>query len=241
MTWVKICGITNLDDAKLAVEAGADALGFVFYPKSARNVEPQAVREITRHLPTEVEKLGVVVGACPENLLDGMDRSGLTGLQLHPLVPGVDWSSQQASRIPPGFQIYLALPAAWLIEHPESTRSMLAGRQPTGGKWPAVPPAARGSNPCRAIFLDSGTWQQPGGTGKVFDWRKAVPVVEQMKRTVKIVVAGGLTPTNVTEALSILKPWGVDVSSGVEAEPGQKDSAKVRRFIAAVRQADKSA
>jgi phosphoribosylanthranilate isomerase len=239
MTWVKICGITNLEDAKLAAEAGADALGFVFYHKSARNVAAETVREITRHLPTEVEKLGVLVGSGPENLFDWMDRSGLTGLQFH-LAAGVDWTAEQAHRIPPGVQTYLSMPAGWLVEHPEITPSLLEGLEQRSGNLPAVPLAARGSNPWRAIFLDSGTFDQPGGTGKVFDWRKAIPLVEQMKRTVNVVVAGGLTPTNVTEALSILKPWGVDVSSGVEAEPGKKDSAKVRMFISAVRQADKN-
>ena len=109
---------------------------------------------------------------------------------------------------------------------------MLEGLRQTSGNLPAIPR--------RAIFLDSGTFEQPGGTGKVFDWGKALPWVEQLKQTVNVVVAGGLTPTNVTEALRILKPWGVDVSSGVEAEPGKKDSAKVRRFISAVRQADKN-
>jgi phosphoribosylanthranilate isomerase len=130
------------------------------------------------------------------------------------------------------------MPAGWLVEHAES---WLAGLEQRSGNPPAVPLAARGSNSCRAIVLDSGTFEQPGGTGMVFDWRKAIPMVEQMKQTVNVVVAGGLTPTNVTEALSILKPWGVDVSSGVEREPGKKDSAKVRRFISAVRQADKNA
>lgn len=239
MTWVKICGITNLEDATLAVEAGADALGFVFYHKSRRNVAVEAVREITRHLPAEVEKLGVFVGSCPKDVSDWIDRSGLTGLQLH-LAGGVDWTSEQAHRIPPGVRTYLSMPAGWLVEHPLSTRSLLEGLEQTSGNLPAVPLDARGSNRWRAVFLDSGTCEQPGGTGKVFDWRKAIPLVEQMKPSVNVVVAGGLTPTNVAEALSILKPWGVDVSSGVEAEPGKKDSAKVRMFISAVRQADKN-
>jgi phosphoribosylanthranilate isomerase len=111
MTWVKICGITNLEDAKMAVEAGADALGFVFYPKSARNVALESVREITRHLPAEIEKLGVFVGSFPENLLDWMGRSGLTGLQLH-LAAGIDWTSREARRIPPAVQTYLSMPKA---------------------------------------------------------------------------------------------------------------------------------
>lgn len=159
MTWVKICGITNLEDAKMAVEAGADALGFVFYAKSARNVALESVREITRHLPPEIEKLGVFVGSPPDNLLDWLGRSGLTGLQLH-LAAGLDWTSDQARRIPPGVQSYLAMPAGWLVAHPESWR---AGPEHGSGNPPAVPLSARESNSCRAIVLDSGTCGQPGG------------------------------------------------------------------------------
>jgi phosphoribosylanthranilate isomerase len=89
----------------------------------------------------------------------------------------------------------------------------------------------------QTIFLDSGSLQQPGGTGAVFDWQKAAPIVEQMQRVLKVVVAGGLNPTNVADAIHVLKPWGVDVSSGVESKPGRKDPDKIRAFISAVRQA----
>jgi phosphoribosylanthranilate isomerase len=92
-----------------------------------------------------------------------------------------------------------------------------------------------------AIFLDSGTPQQPGGTGQTFDWEQAAPLVALIGQLTNVVVAGGLTPANVTEAIRILKPWGVDVASGVEAKPGKKDPEKVRAFVAAVRQADKTA
>jgi phosphoribosylanthranilate isomerase len=91
----------------------------------------------------------------------------------------------------------------------------------------------------QTIFLDSGSLQQPGGTGETFDWQKAAPIVEQMQRVMRVVVAGGLNPTNVTEAIHILKPWGVDVSSGVEARPGKKDPKKVQAFITAVRHAER--
>jgi len=91
------------------------------------------------------------------------------------------------------------------------------------------------------FFLDSSSLQKPGGTGRVFDWEKAVWVADGMQeRGFRLVVAGGLNPTNVAEAMRILKPWGVDVSSGVEARPGKKDPEKVRAFIAAVRQADRN-
>ena len=91
-----------------------------------------------------------------------------------------------------------------------------------------------------AIFLDSGTSEQPGGTGKAFDWQKAALLVEAMAKTANVVVAGGLNPFNVAEAIRILKPWGVDVASGVEATPGKKDPKKVRAFIAAVRGTERS-
>ena len=91
------------------------------------------------------------------------------------------------------------------------------------------------------IFLDSSTLQQPGGTGLAFDWQKAAPIVKRMKAVMRVVVAGGLNPTNVTDAIDILNPWGVDVSSGVEAKPGKKDPEKIKAFITAVRQAERLA
>ena len=95
--------------------------------------------------------------------------------------------------------------------------------------------------PFPAIFLDSGTPAHPGGTGKTFDWSEAVPLVRRMSQQVHVVVAGGLNPENVAGAIRLLQPWGVDVSSGVEAQRGKKDPAKLRAFIQAVREADKVA
>ena len=89
-----------------------------------------------------------------------------------------------------------------------------------------------------AVFFDSGTSQLPGGTGRVFEWNTAAPAIETIGRDVNAVVAGGLTPANVADAIRILKPWGVDVASGVEARPGKKDPDKVRAFIEAARKAD---
>jgi len=237
MTWVKICGITNLEDALTAVDAGADAVGFVFYEKSPRNVAPEKVREIIRKLPAEIEKIAVMVGGCPENYHLMFRELGLTGSQFHLRLDAVTrhQTTAHAGGLPPGFKSYLSMPAEWFVEQEERARnfvqSVVSARQATQtfeatGEVPRI---------LNTIFLDSGSLQQPGGTGKVFDWEKARSIVGELKRTVNVVVAGGLTPTNVNEAIHLLGPWGVDVSSGVEALPGKKDPQKVRAFVEAAR------
>src|SRR5271163_1893164 len=119
MTWVKICGITNLEDALTAVDAGADALGFVFYEKSPRNVAAETVGEIVRQLPAHIEKVGVFVGNSPKNLLDLVYDSGLTGAQVH-FGPHVGTVNETAAYglgcFPSGFRAYLSMPARWFIE-----------------------------------------------------------------------------------------------------------------------------
>ena len=222
MTWIKICGITNLEDALAAADAGANALGFVFYKNSPRNVDPEKVREIVAQLPPEVEKVGVFVdGESPERIVEVAEQAGLTALQLHVGSSFAGYSQRGWSF--GNRKIYLALAAAQFLD---------AGAQWGGSK--------QRPSPISAIFLDSGTSQQPGGTGKAFDWQKAALLVEAMTKTANVVVAGGLNPLNVAEAIRILKPWGVDVASGVEATPGKKDPKKVRAFIAAVRRTERS-
>jgi|SRR5271166_1852373 len=226
MTWVKICGITNLEDAETAVEAGADALGFVFYEKSPRKIDPETAREIVAKLPASVERVGVFAGDAPERWAQIARECQLTAVQLAMFFCAGDSHTPNAASHAAGIatdtKVYIALPATVVaggqmrLDFPESFGTMVD-----------------------AIFVDSGSVQQPGGTGKAFDWAKAAPAVETMKTSVKVVVAGGLTPANVAEAMRILRPWGVDVSSGVEARPGKKDPEKVRAFIAAVREADK--
>jgi len=122
-------------------------------------------------------------------------------------------------QLPPQFKRYLALPG-----------KLFFGKKGDGLRW-FLPRGKRTD----AIFLDSSTEQLPGGTGEVFDWKQAAPTVGLIGRMIPIVVAGGLNPENVTEAIYTLSPWGVDVSSGVEASPGKKDPEKVRAFIQAVR------
>jgi phosphoribosylanthranilate isomerase len=243
MTWVKICGITNLEDAWTSVEAGADALGFVFYEKSPRNVTPETVREIVHQMPAHIEKIGVFVGDNPNNLLELVHGLRLTGSQLH-LGPHGGTASETTAYgrgcFPPGFKIYLSMPAHWFIEL-ESARSLIASFAQAAKFMLSHPEEDKQSDLVQTIFLDSGSLQQPGGTGLTFDWHRAAPMVEHMKQTVRVVVAGGLTSSNVTEAIQVLKPWGVDVSTGVESKPGTKDPEKVRAFVAAVRQGERLA
>ena len=229
MTWVKICGITNLEDALTAVDAGADALGFVFYEKSPRKVDAATARKIAAKLPADVEKVGVFVDADPGLAAATVRNAGLSGMQLH-----LAQFNSSACRLfaRDGTRMFVVLPANWLLNRTSELSKIIA-----------VFKSASESSPCDrsldAVFLDSGTAQVPGGTGVTFDWTKAAPIASRISQSFNLVVAGGLTVANVTEAMHILKPWGVDVSSGVEARPGKKDPEKVRRFISAVRGADK--
>jgi len=222
MTWVKICGITNVRDAMATVEAGANALGFVFYEKSPRCVTQEVVREIVRQLPAGVEKVGVFV----EESLDDMERiaetAGLTGVQLQVRFPHSHWG--EGAGLGSKTTKYTVLRADDLLSE-QGRSGCLAWYQDV-------------KESIGAVFLDAGTEKQPGGTGRTFDWKSAVQTVRAFQQDFRVVVAGGLTPTNVPEAMGILKPWGVDVSTGVEARPGQKDAEKVRAFTAAVRHAD---
>jgi phosphoribosylanthranilate isomerase len=214
MTWVKICGTTNLEDALSAVEAGADALGFVFYGKSPRRIDPATAREIVEKLPSNVDKVGVFVDEPVATILETAARIGLTGAQLH----GATCRKSefiQALKAGSSLKVFLVLSAAEIdggVDWNEIRRSSVS-----------------------AVFLDSGTPQVPGGTGKVFDWKTAASGIQPVTGKLRIVVAGGLTSRNVTEAVRILKPWGVDVASGVEGRPGKKDPEKIRAFIDAVR------
>lgn len=239
MTWIKICGTTNLEDAQLAVDAGADALGFVFYEKSPRKIDPDAARKIVNVLSPEVETIGVFVGPFNDAVIDVFNHARLTAMQLHPNFK--DQLSSQPKAYGIGCfwqtpQIYWSFPATMMLASHEQ-----------GGRFNFRSPMFQASTEegdfrgqVSAIFLDSSTPEQPGGTGKTFDWEKAAPVVKRLQDRVNVVVAGGLTPTNVASAMGILKPYGVDVASGVEAKPGKKDPEKVRAFIQAVRAAEKN-
>ena len=203
--FVKICGITNEDDALLAVAMGADAVGFVFAP-SPRQVHPERVRDIVRRLPHDVLTVGVFRNERPERVVEVVNRTGLRGAQLH---GGELPAEVRAVRERLPFVIQ-ALPAG-------DARLSSAG----------VGPGA-----ADVVLIDS---PEPG-SGTVFDWSQA----EGAPDGVRLLLAGGLTPGNVEQAIRRVRPWGVDVSSGVEASPGRKDATKVRLFVEAAKRVGKA-
>ncbi len=214
MTWIKICGTTNLEDALTAVEAGADALGFVFYEKSPRRVDPRTARRIVGELPAAVDKVGVFVNQFEEPIVALADEVGLTAIQLHGDCEDPHVADQIVKRRP-NIKVLVGIS----MHHPN----------PEGWAMMWRPDLVH------AFLVDAGDSSKYGGTGRVFDWQTNRPRVEVIARLGRVVVAGGLNPSNVPEAISILKPWGVDVASGVEASAGKKDPEKVRAFIGAVR------
>jgi phosphoribosylanthranilate isomerase len=222
MTWVKICGITNLEDALTVVEAGADAVGFVFYQKSPRKVDPETVRKIVEELPTKIEKVGIFVNESAERIDQSAQRAGLTAVQVYgrESVAGFIKYSQVQHNVRPCPKVIFVIPGEELSD---------------GGFFIAE----ELKNALHAMLIDSSSAGQPGGTGTQFDWEKARGLVEMLGLRIPTIVAGGLTPKNVGQALALLHPWGVDVSSGVESKPGKKDPEEVRAFIAAVRQAER--
>ena len=213
MLWIKICATTNLDDARAALDAGANALGFIL-TESPRRVSPEKAAEIIAALPASVEKIGVVVNESPEALAKLATDTGLTGLQLQ--------GDEPAEQLPEfrralGLRkIIKTLQARELVADPAKLEAYLPVRESYDG-----------------ILLDSGSAVTRGGTGQTFDWNAMLPVVERIKEVVPVVIAGGLNPENVAEAVRLFDPCGVDVVSGVEREVGKKDAAKMRAFVEA--------
>lgn len=213
--WVKICGNTSLADALVAAEAGADALGFVFAP-SPRHVTVEQVAEISHKLPNSVEKIGVFVDATFDEIASAARLAGLTGVQLHSASPG----------------------SLTMRLRDEFGRAMRILRVVHFGASAAAEVAALATDASfDALLIDSRTATAVGGTGVSFNWTAARTMLFTGER--KMVAAGGLNPDNVAEAIATLRPWGVDVVTGVEAAPGQKDAAKVRSFVAAARAASR--
>ncbi|HET9770003.1 MAG TPA: phosphoribosylanthranilate isomerase [Acidimicrobiia bacterium] len=200
--FVKVCGVTNEDDALLAVAMGADAVGFVFAP-SPRQVHPEVVRDIIKRLPHDTLTIGVFRNETPERIVDIVGRTGLKGAQLH---GGETQEDLRLVRLRVPFVIQ-ALPAGDV---------RLAG-------------AGVGPESADVVLIDS---PQPG-SGEVFDWSLA----EGAPDGVRLLLAGGLDPDNVAQAIRKVRPWGVDSASGTEASPGKKDATKVRLFVARAREA----
>lgn len=201
MVRVKICGITNLEDALIAIEAGADALGFVFHEKSPRDVSPQKAASIIARLPPFVQTVGLFVDADPERVNWIADFCGVDLVQLHGN-EDPDFCSEIRRRVIKAFRVKDAASLSAL------------GRYHVSG-----------------YLLDAWSPDAHGGTGTTFDWNLS----RELAGDRQIILAGGLSPENVRDAIEIVRPYGVDVSSGVESSPGCKDHGKVRNFIAAVK------
>jgi phosphoribosylanthranilate isomerase len=214
--WIKICANTTLADALVAAEAGADAVGFVFAP-SKRRVSVEQVAAIVPALPVGVDTIGVFVDASADEMADAAHACGLTGVQLHFSAPQ---ALTAALRRKLGNEKKILRVLHFDRTAPENFAGLIAD------------PSAD------AFLVDSHSAQAAGGTGVAFDWMAASQILFQNARARRLVVAGGLRPGNVAEAIRVLRPWGVDVASGVEAAPGRKDADKVRAFIARARSAE---
>jgi phosphoribosylanthranilate isomerase len=214
--WIKICANTNLDDAQMAAELGADAVGFVFAP-SRRRVTAKEVAQITPHLPANVERIGVFDSLYAEEIAAAVREAGLTAVQLHG-----GGELVLAKRLNEFFEgkVRIIQTVHWAVE--EGDESAKAVRQRLN--------ALEAGGLIERVLIDSKVGQATGGTGVSFDWAAAREVLTGSSR-LKMIVAGGLRPENVAEALSELNPWGVDVASGVEISPGRKDREKLTAFI----------
>jgi phosphoribosylanthranilate isomerase len=207
MTYVKICGITNQEDALAAAEAGADLLGFIFYPPSPRYLTPERAAKIVQVLHRghpATKTVGVFVDESIERVRTIMDECELDLVQLH----GAETPEMVRGFSPRVYKSLRPRDAVDALGLLEIYRRMMNGNRP-------------------AFIVDAFTPNLYGGTGARADWALAKGIAREFP----ILLAGGLAPENVCAAIAEVQPWGVDVSTGVERAPGLKDHAKVRRFI----------
>ena len=198
--FVKICGITRAEDADLATELGASALGFVFWPGSARYISRESARAIVRRHAGTVKSVGVFVDQSPEEVTHIMDTVGLDVAQLHG------------------------------GESPEYCRLLNRAVIKAIGLQDGEPALLDEFDPEMLILIDAHDPSRYGGTGRTVDWNAA----RQIAVSRKTILAGGLNPENITRAVAAVRPYGVDVSSGVEAAPGVKDASRLKRFFEAL-------
>jgi phosphoribosylanthranilate isomerase len=199
---IKICGITRLTDALHAVEHGAGALGFVFWPQSPRYIAPERAAEIIASLPPDVDAVGVFVNESVDGIRAIVATTGISAVQLH-------------GDEPPDYASALGWPVLKAVTVGEA--------EGAAGAWPAE----------TTFLMDAADRVRRGGTGMTVDWQQAAAAA----RGRRVVLAGGLTPDNVAAAITTVRPFGVDVSSGVEDAPGVKNQDKVARFLASARSA----
>lgn len=204
---VKFCGITSLHDARLAADAGAWAIGLIFWPGSPRRCDPAVAAAIASAVKRRLEVVGVFVNPTLDHLVRTADAVGLSALQLHG-DEGPSFCSEAG--------------------HRTGCRVIKAARVRSGADIQALVPFHTDYH-----LLDSHVPERPGGSGETFEWELA----REHRGPVPVILSGGLTPENVGRAIATVRPFAVDVASGVEASPGRKDPDKVRAFAAAVREA----
>ena len=203
MVKIKVCGITDTEDALMAAELGADALGFIFYPPSPRSIKPEAAKNIIAQLPPFVTTVGVFVDEAAATVKELAATVGLDWLQMHGKETP-EYCRSLDRRVIKAFRI-----------RGENSLTGLAAYQGV----------------VQALLLDTYKKGQVGGTGETFNWDLA----REARKYGPIILAGGLTPENVAQAIATAQPQAVDVASGVEAAPGKKDPLKLTEFIKAVR------
>ena len=213
--WIKFCGTTNLEDAQASIDAGCNALGFILCD-SPRRLSPDAVGKITSQLPEPIEKIGVFVNEELNALVAIAEECGLTGVQLQG-----DESANYLMDVRSKLSVL------------RITKTLHADHVGEADIFCASCHFALDN-----LLIDNGTYQQRGGTGKVFDWTVASETLRGFKLPIAVVIAGGLNPGNVGDAVKLFRPYGVDVCSGVESAQGKKDPVKLKAYVAAVRKAE---
>ncbi|MGB8538919.1 MAG: phosphoribosylanthranilate isomerase [Acidobacteriaceae bacterium] len=217
--WIKICGNTSLEDARFAAQSGAHAVGFVFAP-SPRRVEPDLVRRITHQLPPQLEKYGVFVDAGFDEIVSTVAACGLTGVQIHRAAD---------EHLPSRLRRHFA-------QSPERIGILRVLHYKNLGFQEELIELGRNET-LDGVLVDSSTARAVGGTGTSFNWLEARESFQRTAPHLRLIAAGGLAPENVKQAIQILRPWGVDVVSGVESAPGKKDPARVLAFIRSAQEA----
>ncbi len=227
--FIKICANTNLEDARLAAELGADAVGFVF-AKSKRQVTTEAVAEIIVGLPVGVEKVGVFDLADAVEIEGVVVSAGLSVVQLH---GAFDASRVRALAAKFGGDLNIIQTVAYAVDAPD--------REDADVQFEETLRSVFDEAAVWAVLIDAAKSGASGGLGVAFDWAHVGEIVERAvgsrEPRPRVILAGGLNAYNVAEAIEALKPWGVDVASGVEATPGKKDPVRLREFLVAARRA----
>jgi phosphoribosylanthranilate isomerase len=222
--WVKICGTTSLEDAQLAAQSGADAIGFVFAP-SPRSVTPAQVATLPVESPGEVRRVGVFVSQDFEEIAYDLRAARLTGVQLH---GELDFPLIERLRREFEDELLVIQTLHWPVGDvsPDTHRGLRSDLRAIARH--------RGAD---AVLLDTKTANAIGGTGMPYPWEQAREILSDAAEKLRLIVAGGLDAGNVAEVIRTLRPWGVDVVSGVEQAPGKKDPERVRAFIREARTA----